>query len=404
MSTSRLGRTIWTTKYPELGTGPVPIAPYISSERFERERELIFRRVWLNVGRVEEVPRPGDYFVRELAVCNASVLVARGRDGLIRAFHNVCSHRANRVARDRAGSARLLVCGFHGWSYDPEGRLVYVPDEDQFFDFDKSKHGLTPVAADVWEGFIFINLDPNPKETLAEYLGELGRLLKGYPFGEMPLYGAYRADVRANWKVALNGFQEGYHVPFLHKRSASRAYADKENPFIHALEFKLYKRHRTMSIPGAASIKPTPVEAIAHRFGASITRVSDAPARRLPPGLNPTRSPNWAFDMIIFFPNFFMFLFDGMYFTYHFWPLAVDRTSWETRIYYPKAENAGQRFSQEYAKCALRDTLMEDGNTLEAVQANLASGAKTHFILQDQEILLRHSHKVIEDIVNPSKE
>lgn len=78
----------WHDLYPELGTGPLPIEPYVSREYFEKERERIFRKVWLNVGRVEQIPDPGDYFVKDLAVCHTSVLVVRGEDGKVRAFHN----------------------------------------------------------------------------------------------------------------------------------------------------------------------------------------------------------------------------------------------------------------------------------------------------------------------------
>ncbi len=87
----------WHNRYPELGTGPVSIEPYISREYFERERELIFRKVWLNVGRVEQIPTPGDYFVKDLAVCNTSIVIVRGDDGKVNAFHNMCSHRGNPV-------------------------------------------------------------------------------------------------------------------------------------------------------------------------------------------------------------------------------------------------------------------------------------------------------------------
>jgi phenylpropionate dioxygenase-like ring-hydroxylating dioxygenase large terminal subunit len=281
------------------------------------------------------------------------------------------------------------------------GELIYVPDEQQFFDLNKSEYGMAPVTTDLWEGFIFVNLDPEPAQTLKSYLGELGSVAEGYPFGRMALAGCYRTEVRANWKVTLNSFQEGYHVAFLHRRSAGRAYASKDNPVTHALEFKLYELHRMMSVPGSSAYVPTPVEMLAHQFGASITRVTghEQGKEPLPQGLNPARSANWVFDMLIFFPNFFMFLFEGTYFTYNFWPLAVDRTLWETRTYYPPPGNAGQRFSQEYAKCALRDTLREDGNTLEAIQANLASDAISHFLLQDEEILIRHSHMVVEQVL-----
>src|SRR5262249_41942576 len=150
----------WAAKYPELGTDPVPIEPCLSQDYFERERDQIFRRVWLKVGRDDEIPEPGDYFVKDVAMTNSSLLVVRGKDGTVRSFHNVCTHRANKVVRDCRGHSNGFVCGFHGWSYSLTGDLTHVPDEDQFFDLKKSDCGLTAIATEVWEGFIFVNLDP----------------------------------------------------------------------------------------------------------------------------------------------------------------------------------------------------------------------------------------------------
>ena len=87
----------WHWQYPDLGTGPVPIEPIVSPEYFALERERIFRRTWLHMGRVEQIPEAGDYFVKELPVCRTSILVVRGKDGQVRAFHNVCSHRCNKL-------------------------------------------------------------------------------------------------------------------------------------------------------------------------------------------------------------------------------------------------------------------------------------------------------------------
>jgi phenylpropionate dioxygenase-like ring-hydroxylating dioxygenase large terminal subunit len=388
----------WTTEYPQLGTAPVPIEPCISQAYLEQERELIFRRVWLNVGRENDIPQVGDYLVKDLAAAKTSVLVVRGKDGRIRAFHNMCSHRGNKVVWDAQGSCRTLACKFHGWTYNLEGQLIYVPDEEQFFNLQKDENGLAPIAAETWEGFIFINLDPQPKETLKEYLDELVEDLRGYPFDQLSACYSWKAEIKCNWKVIKDAFQEGYHAPFLHKRSFPDSFMDKENPLLHALAFKLYGHHGMMSVYGNAQHKEhkqTPLETLAHRFGPSINQRSVS-MDRLPPGLNPTRSPNWAFDLDAIFPNFCLLVFDGTYLTHHFWPLAVDRTLWEVRTYFAQAENVGQRFSQEFAKCLLRDALLEDGSTLENTQAVLASGAKTHFILQDQEILVRHFHKVVQ--------
>src|SRR5262245_31601121 len=100
----------WHDHYPELGTGPIPIKRYVSRDYFEKERERIFRTAWLNIGRVEQLPKPGDYFVKELAICNTSILVVRGKDGTIRAFHNMCSHRGNQLVWNRKGTCQAFSC------------------------------------------------------------------------------------------------------------------------------------------------------------------------------------------------------------------------------------------------------------------------------------------------------
>jgi len=389
----------WHDLYPELGTGPVPIEPYISQEYFELERERIFRKVWLNVGREEEIPKPGDYLVKDLPVGKTSLLVVRGKDGRLRAFHNVCSHRSNKLVWSRSGSCQNFSCKFHGWSYNLEGRLTFVPDEENFFDLKKADHGLTPVATDTWQGFIFINLDPHPQESLTTYLGDWAQSVEGYPFAKhSAVCYSWQTELRANWKLLKDAFQEAYHVAFLHKRSLPDSFTSKSNPFAHGLEYKLYPRHHRMSVFGSPEHQPTAVEALAYRFGTLLVR-NDFSMDGLPPGVNPTRNPAWALDLNVIFPNFFVDVSEGSYFTYNMWPLAVDRTLWEVRNYFPEPQSVGQRFSQEYSKTFFRDVLMEDANTLENTQHVLASGAKTHFILQDQEILIRHDHKVHEDHV-----
>src|SRR5947208_2001697 len=119
----------WAARYPQLGTGPVPIEPCVSPEYFELERRMIFRRAWLNVGRVEEIPNPGDYFTKDIVAANASIIVVRGMDGVVRAFHNVCSHRGNKMAWDESGCGRSFTCSFHAWTYGLDGALKSVPDE-----------------------------------------------------------------------------------------------------------------------------------------------------------------------------------------------------------------------------------------------------------------------------------
>jgi glycine betaine catabolism A len=164
----------WTEHYPELGTGPVDYEDSISPEHFELERKAIFARAWLNVGRVEQLPRVGSYFTKEIAVARTSVVVVRGKDSTIRAFHNMCRHRGNKLVwqdyptEEVSGTCRQFTCKYHGWRYDLDGALNYVQQESEFFDLDHSDYGLVAVQCDKWEGFVFVNLDRDNNVSLSE--------------------------------------------------------------------------------------------------------------------------------------------------------------------------------------------------------------------------------------------
>ena len=389
----------WATAYPELGIGPVPIEPCISPDYFERERRQIFRRTWLYVGRVEEIPNPGDYFVKDIAVASASVIIVRGRDGQIRAFHNMCAHRGNKMVWDHTGSCNSFVCRFHGWVYGLEGQLSSVRDEGQFHDFRKADHSLTSVAIDSWEGFIFVNFDPNPSESLTEFLGEFGEEVGGWGFSEKTSCFSYKAEVNCNWKIFLNAFQESYHVPTVHHRTVPDSASSASNPFARPVSFILYPRHQVISIYANRKPRLSPIDELVARYGPNYRKRLET-AEDLPPGVNPSRSKEWGFDLNTVFPNFVMILWaNGMFFTYNFWPLAVNRTLYEVRMYNRPAQNAAEKFCHEYNRAVLRTALKEDLSTMEQIQPMLESGAKSHFILQDNEIAVRHHYKVVDDFV-----
>src|SRR5262249_54046599 len=119
----------WTEHYPELGTGLVQYEDSISPEFYELERAAIFRRAWLNVGRIEQLPRTGSYFTKEIEVAKTSVIVVRDSAGEIRAFHNICRHRGNKLVwrdfprQETSGVCRQFACKYHGWRYDLDGSL-----------------------------------------------------------------------------------------------------------------------------------------------------------------------------------------------------------------------------------------------------------------------------------------
>jgi phenylpropionate dioxygenase-like ring-hydroxylating dioxygenase large terminal subunit len=392
--------TKWHDHYPYLGKAPVQAEVFTSEEQFALERERIFKKVWLNVGRVEQLPNPGDYFVKDIAVCQTSILVVRGKDGRVRAFHNMCSHRGNKIAWDQQGTCQLFTCKFHGWTYALDGSLKFVPDEENFFALQKEKLGMTPVACEVWQGFIFINVDPNPQESLRDYLGGLARDLDGYPFEAISATcRSWTTEVKANWKVAKDAFQEGYHIAALHRRSIPDSLTSPDNPYSHFLDVRLHGRHGSASVFGNKDIQPTPVAALAFQHGTFLIRDEYETNRRLA-GTNPLGHKEWAADINVIFPCFFVDVLDNSYFTHSFWPVAFDRTIWQSTQYFSKAKTAGQRFMQEYGHVLFRDVILEDGRTLEETQSMLSSGAKTEFPLKDQEIIVRHSHHVVGQMIN----
>jgi phenylpropionate dioxygenase-like ring-hydroxylating dioxygenase large terminal subunit len=396
-------RKKWHTLYPELGTGPLPIEPYVSREYFEKEREHIFRKVWLNIGREEMIPNRGDYFVKDLAVCDTSILIVRGESGKVHAFHNMCSHRGNAVVWNSKGTCKAFTCKFHSWTYGLDGALRHVPDEENFFGLKKEALGLTPVAVDTWEGFIFINVDPNPKETLRQYLGEVARSFEGYPFDEVATgYFSWEIDLNANWKVCKDAFQEVYHIFSLHQKSTGRVFASKSNRYLHAHELAIFGRHARISVPANLDWPPTPVESLARRYGVLTLQKQGISSKGLPEGVNPTRAEDWSFSGFMCFPNCCLYVSAGGFLTHTFWPLAENRTRWEARIYFPKAKTLAQRFSQEYSRaCFVDGVMVEDGSTLEKTQSMLASRAKKEIILGDEELLIRHHHKVAESYLIP---
>lgn len=383
---TELGNHRWVKDNLDLGTEPVPVEPCVSPEFFELEREKIFRKMWLNVGRDEDVPRNGDYIVTNIAAGNASVLIVRGPDGKVRAFHNVCVHRGNRLAWEDKGHCNgLFVCRFHAWAYDQQGKLKHVSDEANFYDLDKATLGLKPLAADVWQGFIFVNLDPNPSQSLRESLGGLAEQLDGYPFEGLPRAFKFGVDEQINWKVLIDAQNEIYHLPYLHRRSFPVFGPRNAQRATRNLDFRRFGRHAVYSVEEETDERPTALE-----------KFIDVLA---PAGGKADQTIGW-FDFYTVFPNLvLLFLGQRSYVTYNIWPLAVDRSRWEISFYGPPPRNPAERVGLEYRVTRLRDLMQEDGSNHEAIQASLNTGAITHFQFQDEEIQLRHFHKVVRDEV-----
>tara|TARA_Y100000590_G_scaffold368808_1_gene429652 strand:- start:119 stop:640 length:522 start_codon:yes stop_codon:yes gene_type:complete len=161
---------------------------------------------------------------------------------------------------------------------------------------------------------------------------------------------------------------------------------------------KLDKRHHTLSILGNPDFEMTPVEAIAASHTPQVSQGGVGYGR----GANPSGAKNWSLDINVIFPNFFVDVASGWYFTYNFWPLSPDRTFYEMKNYYAPPRNASERFSHEYSRAVLRDILHEDLHMMEQTQTGVtsAAGAPRHdILLSDSEVCVRHHMKVVDDHV-----
>ncbi|HET8785618.1 MAG TPA: aromatic ring-hydroxylating dioxygenase subunit alpha, partial [Candidatus Limnocylindrales bacterium] len=177
------------------------------------EREVWFRRDWMIVGREEDAPDPGTYFLAQIG--DEPLVVARGRDATLRAFYNVCRHRGTAVVEEACGKAVRFQCPYHAWIYDLEGNLVRAKHTEDLEDFDRSAFGLVSVRMETWQGFVFVCLSPETAPLL-EWLGDLPPHLERFDFGRLRVAHTETYEVESNWKFIAENYSECYHCPGIH--------------------------------------------------------------------------------------------------------------------------------------------------------------------------------------------
>lgn len=200
-------------------TGPVFTADrYTSVDFLEGEKQEVFRNSWLVAARESEVARPGDRLAFD--ELDESAFLVRGEDGVVRGFRNACRHRGMRLVSERCRSEHIR-CKYHGWTYGLDGRLKAVPKEAGFAHLDRATHGLTPVRAECWAGFVWITFG---RETppLAQHLGALASQLEPYRLEEMHPLLRRSWTLPCNWKAVLDQATESYHLRSVHGETLSR--------------------------------------------------------------------------------------------------------------------------------------------------------------------------------------
>lgn len=189
---------------------------YYNDEFFELEKEFIFKKQWLLVGHVSDIPNCGDYLTFDAV--GERALIIRDEDQRINAFHNVCRHRGAKVVENSQGNCpRALVCPFHGWSYHLDGRARYIPRAETFENLDINNIGLIKLPIEIWLGFIFINFSEGIQSVAEMMLPAVERFLP-YRLEELePLADTKYSQIRPyNWKIIHDIDNEGYHVPIGH--------------------------------------------------------------------------------------------------------------------------------------------------------------------------------------------
>jgi len=195
---------------------PTTLEPryYLDPGVFEREKERVFLRTWQLAGHSSQVARPGDFFT--FRVQDQSLFVVHGADGELRAFYNVCQHRAHELL-EGAGNARVIACPYHAWTYETDGRLRRARGSERVPGFDPGRVCLTAVRVERFCGFLFVNLDPNAATMTATYPGVEERLRDLVPgIDDLALAHRTEAELEANWKIAVENYNECYHCRVVH--------------------------------------------------------------------------------------------------------------------------------------------------------------------------------------------
>jgi phenylpropionate dioxygenase-like ring-hydroxylating dioxygenase large terminal subunit len=338
-------------------------------------------RSWLHIGHVCEVPEPGSFIRRDVEFARASLLITRGKDGVLRSFHNACTHRGTQLTQDSCGKQATFSCPYHMWTFASDGSLVGAPDFARF-SVSREDVALKQVRTEVLAGMIFVNFDPEPRQSVREFFGPIADELETLPVASAVDFTEWSYEIPANWKTNLDNFQENYHLRFIHPAACDQA-AGPDNPFGYPTHYGFSGPHRSQTLWRNPN-PPPPTAILVQGLGPGAEL-----ARR--DGLNFPKT-----DFKLFPALHAVSIPPGQHFTHTHYPLGVDRTRGVIRMYWTReADCATRLFYQEVAANSLRDLLTEDRAIVQYAQRGLESGAIAHVHFQEHEILLRHLNEQV---------
>lgn len=350
-------RTSYPEGFPHLPE--VPVGRYTDPQFYELEMEHMWKKSWLHAGHISELPKEGSYKLFEQL--GLSIIVSRGLDGQIRAFHNICRHRGSALLLEKTGTARRFVCPYHAWGYTSDGKLQTVPEERNFPCLDKENRGLLPVRCEVVRGMIYINLNDDAV-PLAEYLAFEGIELGDFPLEDMVVKHEVHVEMDCNWKTALDNFLEIYHVPVVHTKSIA-PYLDAQSNIID-----LY-RHGHARLATA-------------KRGATIFQANTDAADSLGPLF---KDHNIA---LLRFPNTFSAI-DPVGFAWQtWWPVGLNKSVMVVSVMGWQGDSEEDRAFWEGMKQQILAIAKEDQHLFAPLQRSLNTGLLPNMVLGYQERVL----------------
>jgi phenylpropionate dioxygenase-like ring-hydroxylating dioxygenase large terminal subunit len=355
---------------------------YHSAEFFALEKEHLFLTSWQLVCHVSEVVTPGDFAT--LTLLGERALVVRGEDGTLRAFYNVCRHRAAAVATGDSGRCDgHLRCPYHGWVYGLDGHLKAVPGQQSFPEMDKAEYGLTPLALEVFQGFVFVNFGGNRGPSVADRMTPYTQELQPYRLEEMePFDSNYGHDIEVDWKNVMDNFLEGYHVPVGH-------------PGLYRL---FGTRYEAEAAPNGVSraihwLRDKPSENWSERHYQTLLPELDH--------LPEDRRRAWAYYILL--PNVAIDVYCDHVDVFHVIPVAPGKCRYRGRSYRLPNPSRPLKAAQYLNRRINTQVQREDEELVASVQEGLASRSYVSGILSEKEICLRQFHHLVREALPVSR-
>ena len=337
----------------------LPNDVYTSDALFERERDQVFAGTWACVGRGSDAPNAGD--VCPVDLMGLPLALVRGGDGRLRVFHNVCSHRGNRLVAQPCHVTGVIRCPYHSWTYNLDGELKGTPHiggvgKHELAEFERGKHGLRPVRSHEWLDLVFVNLSaeaPAFEEHVAPLVerwkafvspDELARLVMGDTHSRITM------EIAANWKLAVENFCESYHLPWVHPGLNKRSRLEDH---YHILGEDLFAGQ------GSTAYDPDYLD-----------------GERFPSFEHWPENKNACAEYVALFPNVWFGLHVDHLYTVILKPVAKNHTVESFQFYY-LGEAAGERFANKRATSldAWHQVFAEDIGVVEGMQAGRLSPA-----------------------------